>query len=474
MTSAIRRRAVPFAVALAAMLMLLAPALWNGFPLLQYDSGGYFARWHEGTLEVSRSSVYGLFVTALARPNFWPVIVAQAAATVWIIALVLRVHGLGRPLTLLVTIAVLSVTTTLPWLAGIVLTDIFFGLSVLALHLLVLRNDALARRERVALIVLVAFSAATHNATFAVLLALIAAGLLVALFNRNLVPLAGLARGAAALVLGAVMLVGANYAVAKRLAWTPGGVGLMFGRMLQDGIVMRYLDEHCPDPRLRLCDHRHELPTDSDEFFWGEGLFDRLGRFQGLNDEMRTIVLESLRAYPWLQLETAVVATLRQLVMVRTGWGVLDSIWHTHGMIETFAPAMLPAMKAARQQKGELDFTAINRLHVPVALASMLLLLGVIALGAFSGKTLLRTRTGVGTGFPQKMRPLEDSAVRQPRFADLGLLATTAALAILANAFVTGALSGPHDRYGARAAWLATLVVTMAAWWALMREPATE
>jgi hypothetical protein len=442
MTPAIRRRAVPIAVALAAMLMLLAPALWNGFPLLQYDSGGYFARWYEGTLEESRSTVYGLFVTALARPNFWPVIVVQAAATVWIIALVLRVHGLAQPFVLLVTIAVLSVTTTLPWLAGIVLTDIFFGLSVLALHLLVLRNDALANWERAALIVFIAFSAATHNATLAVLLALLAAGLLVALLNRSLVPFAGLASGAAALVLGAVMLVGANYVVAKRLAWTPGGIGLMFGRMLQDGIVMRYLDEHCPDARLRLCDHRAELPIDSDEFFWGEGLFDRLGRFQGLNDEMRTIVLESLRAYPWLQLETAVAATLRQLVMVRTGWGVLDSIWHTHGMIENLAPAMLPAMKAARQQKGELDFITINRLHVPVALASMLLLLGVIAFSA-----------------------------RQPRFADLGLLATTAALAILANAFVTGALSGPHDRYGARAAWIATLVIAMAAWRALIRTP---
>jgi hypothetical protein len=440
MTPAVRRRAVPVVVALAALFMLLSPALWNGFPLLQYDSGGYFARWYEGTLEESRSTVYGLFVTALARPNFWPVIVVQAALTVWIVALVLRVHGLARPLVLLVTIALLSLTTTLPWLAGIVLTDIFFGLSLLALHLLVLRNDALARWERIALFVLIAFSAATHNATLAVLLGLLAAGLLIALFNRSLVPLAGLARGATALGLGAVMLVGANYVVAKRLAWTPGGIGLAFGRMLQDGIVMRYLDEHCPDARLRLCDHRRELPTDSDEFFWGEGVFDRLGRFQGLNDEMRTIVLESLRAYPWLQLKTAVVATLRQLVMVRTGWGVLDSIWHTHGMIENFAPAMLPAMKAARQQKGELDFDAINRLHVPVALASMLLLLGVIALG-----------------------------VRHLRFADLGLLATTAVLAILANAVVTGALSGPHDRYGARAAWIATLVIVMAIWRALQR-----
>jgi hypothetical protein len=30
-------------------------------------------------------------------------------------------------------------------------------------------------------------------------------------------------------------------------------------------------------------------------------------------------------------------------------------------------------------------------------------------------------------------------------------------VALLANAFVCGALSGPHDRYGARIVWIATL-----------------
>ena len=84
----------------------------------------------------------------------------------------------------------------------------------------------------------------------------------------------------------------------------------MFGRMLKDGIVKRYLDEHCPDPRFRLCDHLAELPDDADVFFWGESMFDRLGRFEGMNDEMRTIVLESLAAYPALQLKTAAIATL--------------------------------------------------------------------------------------------------------------------------------------------------------------------
>src|SRR5580704_12512304 len=86
----------------AATLLLLAPAMWNGFPFLQYDSGGYLARWFEGYLEVSRSTVYGLFAVVGWPLDFWPEALLQAAAAVWIISLALRVHGLGdRPLALL-------------------------------------------------------------------------------------------------------------------------------------------------------------------------------------------------------------------------------------------------------------------------------------------------------------------------------------------------------------------------------------
>jgi hypothetical protein len=428
-----------FAAFLAATLMLLAPALWNGFPLLQYDTGGYLARWYEGTLEVSRSTVYGLFLNLLARPNFWLAVIMQAALTVWILWLALRVHGLGAR-ALLVTVAVLSVVTALPWLAGMLLTDIFAGLSVLALYLLVQRADALGRWERVALFLFVAFSAATHSATLLVLLLLLLAGLPFAFFDRGLVSLSGIARGAAALVLGALMLVAANYAVAGRLAWTPGGEAITFGRMLQTGIVARYLDDHCPDPRLKLCAHRDELPNDADVFFWGESVFDRLGRFEGMDDEMRTIVLNSLVEYPWLQIKNAVAGAAEQLVSMRTGYGVDTSIWHTYAMIERFAPSALAAMRAARQQQGKIDFASINRLHVPVAWGAMVLLLGVIALGIF-----------------------------RARFADFGTLAAVAALAILANAFVCGALSNPHDRYGSRIAWLAPFVLLLVPWRAARR-----
>ena len=103
--------------ALASTLILLAPAIWNRFPLLQYDTGGYLARWYEGYLVPSRSTVYGLFLNLFAQPDFWPVVVIQAALTVWVLALVLRALGFGgRPLLLIGVTAALSGLTTLPWL----------------------------------------------------------------------------------------------------------------------------------------------------------------------------------------------------------------------------------------------------------------------------------------------------------------------------------------------------------------------
>jgi heme A synthase len=91
-------------------------------------------------------------------------------------------------------------------------------------------------------------------------------------------------------------------------------------------------------------------------------------------------------------------------------------------------------MRAAHQQRGDLHFTVINWIHVPVALVSMLLVVVVLAI-----------------------------AIRRRRLDDLALLAATVSLALLGNAFVCGVISGPHDRYGARIVWIATLVALIAA-----------
>src|SRR3954447_26845658 len=415
---------------IAIPFFLIAPALWNGYPLLQWDTGGYLARWYEGYLVPSRSTVFGLYLHLGEATDFWANLLVQAFVTFWIIQKTLRVLGVKSGFALVAISMLLILTTALPWLASMLLTDIFAGLSVLSLYLLVAHGERLTAFEKIELFVFTAFAAATHNATLGVLVGLCALGFIARPWLRSRIALRGLARGVLAAATGAVMLVAANFALSGHLAWTPGGTGVAFGRMMQDGIVAQYLRDHWSSERLKLCPYRDTLPATADEFLWGHSMFDELGRFQGMNDEMGFIVRHSLAEYPLWQAGAAIKATARQLLSVATGEGTNGWIPHTYGIIERYIPSQLVPMRAAHQQHWDINFAAINWLHVPVALVSMLLVI------AMFGRAIWRRRLD-----------------------DLTLLAATVSFAMLGNAFVCGVISGPHDRYGARMTWVATFVV---------------
>ncbi|GLH85511.1 MULTISPECIES: hypothetical protein [unclassified Bradyrhizobium] len=415
-------------------LFLVAPALWNGYPLLQWDTGGYLARWYEGYLVPSRSTVFGLYLHWGEDSSFWLNLGLQALATLWILQLTLRVLGLAQPLRLLWIGLLLILTTALPWLASMLLTDIFAGLSVLALFLLVTQARRISGLEKTALFGFVAFASATHSATLGVLLGLCCAGWIAWPFLRRQIALSGLIQASLTIVAGAAMLLAANFALSGQLAWTPGGTGVAFGRMLQDGIVAQYLKDHCSRETLKLCPYRNQLPPTADDFLWGNSMFNTLGRFEGMNEEMGTIVKRSLAAYPLWQAEAAAVATAEQLMHVATGEGTSGWVPHTYGIIERYIPSQVRQMRAAHQQHWEINFAVVNWLHVPVALGSML------AAATIAAHALWRRRRD-----------------------DIALLATTVTLALLGNAVICGVISGPHDRYGARLVWIATFTVLIAA-----------
>ena len=419
--------------ALALPLLIIAPAFWNGYPLLQWDTGGYLARWYEGYLVPSRSTVFGLYLHYGESFGFWINLAIQSLATLWLLQLSLRVLGLMQTFRFVAISLLLILSTALPWLASMLLTDIFAGLSVLSLFLLVVGAQRTSPLEKTALFVFTAFAAATHSATLGVLLGLCVAGWMARPFVGRRLPLAGLAQASMTIVAGGLMLVSANHALSGKWAWTPGGYGVAFGRMMQDGIVARYLNDHCPRESFKLCPYRNELPATADEFLWGNSMFNTLGRFEGLNDEMGYIVVHSLADYPAWQAGAALRAVGQQLLHVATGEGTNGWIPHTYGIIERYIPAQIAPMRAARQQHWDVNFDDINRLHVPVALASMLALVGLLA-----------------------------HALARRRLDDLTLLAATVTLALLGNALICAVISGPHDRYGARMAWIATFVVLMA------------
>jgi hypothetical protein len=446
------RRAVLFAPARArrpAMLgwiicsavmiaALLWPAIANRFPIVFYDTGGYLATAIRGNPGNGRAAIYGAFLWLGIPTAFWLNIVAQAAMTVWLVVLTLRTLGLGgRPTLALAIVGGLAVLTGLPWYSAQLLPDIWLPDAVLALYLLAFRPRALRSWQRPALIAIVAFAMASHLGTLGVAVGLVAVLVVAAPFAVRLaLARPALSGPAIAAVAGVLLALTSNLVLNGEFAFTRGSANFLFGRVLQTGIAAQYLQDNCPDPTLRLCSHRNELPPDGDNWLWdAEGSpFYKLGGWEAFEPEAKRIVADSLRQYPWQHLAAFLHGSFAQLVMVETGEDITPWAWHVHDVLEHEAPRAYKRFLAARQQQAPFDFAWLNSVHVPVALLSMALLPVVILLA-------------------RRGRVSRQAAA----------LAAVALLALLGNAVICGALSNPHHRYQSRLVPLATLAIAIAA-----------
>ena len=417
---------------------LLWPAVANRFPIVFYDTGGYLASAIGGDPGNGRAAIYGAFLWLGIPTAFWLNIVAQAAITVWLVTLMLRTHGLGgRPALALVIVAGLAVLTGLPWYAAQLLPDIWLPDAVLALYLLAFRRRALRGWQHFALIAIVAFAMASHLGTLGVAVGLVAVLAVAAPFARRLaLPRPALSGPAVAVVAGVLLAPISNLILIDELAFTRGGPNFLFGRILQTGIAAQYLEDNCPDPTLRLCPYRNELPPDGDNWLWdsdGSPLY-KLGGWDAFEPEAKRIVAGSLLQYPWQHLAAFLHGTFAQLVMVETGEDITPWAWHVHEVLEHQAPQAYSRFLAARQQQAPFDFAWLNYVHVPIALLSMALLPAVVLLAR-------------GGRVSRKM----------------AALAAVVLLALVGNAVICGALSNPHHRYQSRLVPLATLTIVMAA-----------
>lgn len=433
-----------------SVTVFLAPALWNGFPLVFFDTGGYVKRVLEMKLLPGRSLFYGLFLWASSFGwwSFYGPVLLQALFTVWLIHLMLRCHDLSTgPRTTALFCAGLGLSTGISWYTSQLMPDGLVPVVVLALWLLGFRWQRLGALERAGLAAVALLGLLSHMSGLALAIGLV----LVILVARLVVPGRGWALSVhwlppvAVVVAGLVLMPMLHLALVGKATYTPGGPVYIFGRLVQAGIAQRWLAEHCPVPGIKLCGLQNRIPDTGDKFLWGENSpFRAIGEWSGAADaELGYLVKESLKAYPGAVALTALRATAEQMVMVKTG----DQLAEIHNDTRDVFTHRLPpdtaaSFNAARQQQGGITeplINAVNRVHVAVAHLSGLGLLLVIGWGLRSGRY------------------------------DLAAAAVFILLALLGNAFICGALSNPHDRYQGRLVWLASLVVGMSAvcWWQL-------
>jgi hypothetical protein len=283
---------------------------------------------------------------------------------------------------------------------------------------------------------LATFAIATHPAHLVVAAACVLTG---AILSRRWGPPL---RVAAPLAAAVVLLVATNVVGNGRVAVSPFGSVFVLARLGADGLVELTLQKHCPAAGWQLCAWIGHLPADSDEFMWKPDgpVYGTPGGPIALAPEAAEIVAATLAEHPVAATLGAFRHTMEQLTMVDVGdtlgAKVLDA---TVGLrLEQYFPVAEQARYAdARQVRGELGPPPrwLTSLHRVVLIAGAT---GTLAVGAFG------------------------AWLRDRRLAALVAFVLAGALA---NAFATGALSGPHDRYQARAAWLLLLPPAIVGAW---------
>lgn len=422
----------------ASLLLLLAPALWNGFPFMFYDSGSYIELGVNGGFMPERSVFYGLFL-ALFDPTFslWPAVVAQVSMTVLVIAAFARVLLPGlTPERFFFLVLALSVGTGLPWVAAEMLPDILAPLLVLCLYLLGFHSAALTWPRKVALIAVAMLGVTSHASHLGLAAGLAAVVVLAQVASRRAATTSARPRWrlpALVFALSLIALVTSNFMHTGDIFVSRSGPAFLFARLVQDGIAKRVLDDTCPGSGYKLCAYKDNLPADSNDYLWDwRSPFQKLGQFEGTAEESRSIISESLKHYPLLHVKMALLDTAEQFVTFDTGDGIEPLNQVPVPAMKRSVPGQVAGFEAARQQHDEFEFKWINAYQVPIGALSIVALAGFIAVGI--------------------LRRQWDDRVFLPAF----LL-----FALVGNAFICGVMSSPHDRYQSRLMWPASFAVLL-------------
>ena len=436
----------PLVEALSVLLLcpiLLSVALWNGFPIIFYDTGAYMLQGLGHVFLAERSPVYSLFLEASGgRVSLWLVAIVQCAMTAFVITEFARTLRPSLSLwSLLAIVTFVSIASGLPWYAAQIEPDCFVALIPLGLYLFAFHGFALGQLRGLLLLLVVAFATASHPSHIG-----LAAGLLVALLTMRIAPKSWIEGHAlprprtglaiASLIIAVSALVACNFYYTGQLFLSRSGAIFLEARLMGDRLIEPVLDATCPKAHYKLCAYRGRLPTRADTWLWEPWIspFEKLGGFEKGEPEAAQIVAESLKRFPISNALMALKDTALQFIWFQTGDGIVPQEWVLNREFKLAIPQQVSDYDHAYQQEGAIWFLPVNIVHVPIAF---------IALGALG---LLLT-----------------NATRRREWRNT-LIPAFILLALAANAFVCGVFSGPHGRYQSRMMWLPTLGVVLIVW----------
>lgn len=493
------RRVLAFLPVLVGTLMMLGVVLANGRPSVFTDTDDYFVEGHTFAYTIAyalhlkqpdpppttpediadakqaaddlhmshteigaRSPYYGLLLYATQRiGTMWLTAAVQAAVGAWLVFMLWRAAMPGAPgWTAYALQGAVALGSSLPFFAAFLMPDVFSGYAVVSGILLLVFWERYGRLSRTALAVLLAVSMTFHTSHVLDVAAVLGMAAVVYWFFR-----ANAWRVAAPVLTVVLALVGAFSATAiyKEAVKLKTGDEMrrppfMAMRVIADGPGREYLRYACDrGAKFVLCQFKN-LPLDnSQDLLWSDdrrkGIFNVTtydNRLQMEREETR-FVLKAIAFDPTGQIVASLQNWGEQLTMIYLD----DPLKNPHYYLTNayWSTTNLPWLINHVADCGRDHWGCSPRLTVEGSEWLYGALLG-LSLAVILWRLAQPDLRG-----PLWRRDLEWDDERARLVALLALLIG----AVLANAFVCGAISGPFPRYQARITWLVTAAAAVAA-----------
>jgi hypothetical protein len=478
--SATRRLGLFFILGIA---LLCWPAVLNHSPLIFADSKTYYTSggvaldklatiiaklWQHGAPSDAaadamlaqargvRSAFYSVFMYGLTRfISLWAVIIAQAALACWAIVVLHRVYRPDQPRPGLALLLGLAVLSDLPWTVSLVMPDVFAGIMVLCLACLVTGWTTLGVGTRLGLLALFTACIVMHVSNLPLAIVLIGASVPIFWRQSHTLPLSRLTAArrwarrlpwvtlSASVLIAMAAMVMVSVVAFKEWSLTPKAPPFLTARSLDDGPGRLYLQANCPQAGLAMCRHLDKLDLPPAYFVWcRQGVYSTVSPEEqaALRRDDKALAVRAALAYPWLQAEATAANMFTQLL----SFSVFDLKIPSSARIsgDTFTIDGVTDLKdcpdpnTPEAHDADATFNGLSSLWDWRFDASV-----PIYLGAFLACVMLRL-LWVTHRLTRAGKQL------------IGLVI----VGVLTNAVISGGISMPTPRYGARVMWLLPLL----------------
>ncbi len=486
-----------------AFLLLLMPALYNGSPIYWYDSMAYlhggssalnttigfetrFRNMERATppkleiagsqhkdakrepsssaateshapeteyrISMARSPYYSAILVFLSGTYgpFAPV-AGKALLIVAIGFLLLRAVFKSRITTpALYLLAALSVSTAGVFCATL-LPDILAPVGIISVAVLFCFYDNLSNLDRGLWFGILVFSIVSHTSHIAITFILIPIGVVLAVLRQNGRARAPLLICLLAVAVGFLSLQTFSRAVESIYGYKPRPFPMIAASVIVDGPGLNYLMSTCPENGYVYCDYIDTKAQNIDEFLWSTDkatgvyvLADREARTQ-MSDQQVQFLIDVLTFDFAAQFRASFERFLEQLQK-----NSLAHLTYTKSLTKELTRVLPnPERQLLVESAAYFDRFPFRGFSILTQVFSVLALIGTLIV-------LARARS-LGTS--------NGSSILVPPLAVMISFVVIVLCGIVANAGITGVVSNPQGRYGARVIWLLLVMFAVVLAW---------